>query len=241
LAGAVTFEPFVGDGRPGDVGTFRAPNDPAGIAATVARLRTLVPALIVAEETGGYEWALDALAAAGLPLVVATSQALSIAGHLGGAAFLSKTQKAGRASLRQNFESTISDPNFDHEKMHEVASATQEVANAIKKHYGGGIQTFLRAHGERMVKELSEILQNAGISNAKAGRIARLWLQNVANMPVLSTSDKHVKEYLRKNKLTPTQLMKKADAIGVSVAYLDDILLVEHQRKRKVARRKTIR
>jgi transposase len=51
---------------------WTATNDPEGIAATVARLRTLAPALIVAEATGGYERALvAALAAAGLPLVVA--------------------------------------------------------------------------------------------------------------------------------------------------------------------------
>jgi len=51
---------------------WTAPNDPAGIAATVTRLRTLAPALIVVEATGGYERALvAAVAAAGLPLVVA--------------------------------------------------------------------------------------------------------------------------------------------------------------------------
>jgi transposase len=51
---------------------WTATNDPEGIAATVVRLRTLTPALIVAEATGGYERALvAALAAAGLPLVVA--------------------------------------------------------------------------------------------------------------------------------------------------------------------------
>ena len=55
-----------------DGGKWTAPNDAEGIAATVARLRTMVPSLIVAEATGGYERALvGGLAAAGLPLVVA--------------------------------------------------------------------------------------------------------------------------------------------------------------------------
>jgi len=55
---------------------WTAPNNPEGIAATVARLRTLTPALIVAEATGGDERALvAALAAAGLPLVVANPPA----------------------------------------------------------------------------------------------------------------------------------------------------------------------
>src|SRR5262249_11609736 len=51
---------------------WTAANDAEGIAATVARLRTRAPTLVVAEATGGYERALvAALAAAGLPLVVA--------------------------------------------------------------------------------------------------------------------------------------------------------------------------
>ena len=57
--------------RPEGVG-WTATNDPEGVAATVARLRTLAPTLIVAEATGGYERALvAALATAGLPVVVA--------------------------------------------------------------------------------------------------------------------------------------------------------------------------
>ena len=52
--------------------TWRVANDDAGCAALVARLRTLAPALIVLEATGGYERAVvAALAAAGLPVVVA--------------------------------------------------------------------------------------------------------------------------------------------------------------------------
>src|SRR5574342_220073 len=47
-------------------------NDVAGVSALVARLRPLGPALIVCEATGGFERAaIAALAAAGLPVVVA--------------------------------------------------------------------------------------------------------------------------------------------------------------------------
>lgn len=55
--------------RPG--GRFRVPNDPAGIADLVARVRGIGPALVVMEATGGYEAdALAALLAAGLPTAV---------------------------------------------------------------------------------------------------------------------------------------------------------------------------
>lgn len=52
--------------------TWQVPNDEAGVAALVARLRALAPSIIVAEATGGFERAaVAALAAAGLPMVVA--------------------------------------------------------------------------------------------------------------------------------------------------------------------------
>jgi transposase len=61
---------FVVACRP-DHGSWSAMNDAHGIAATVARLQELVPALIVLESTGGYEFALaEALTAAQLPVVV---------------------------------------------------------------------------------------------------------------------------------------------------------------------------
>src|SRR5213593_5315335 len=51
---------------------WSAVNDEVGITALVARLRPLAPALIVCEATGGFERAaIAALAAAGLPVVVA--------------------------------------------------------------------------------------------------------------------------------------------------------------------------
>jgi len=52
--------------------SFAVPNDDAGVAVVVKRLKVLSPALIVLEATGGYETAAAAsLAAAGLPVVVA--------------------------------------------------------------------------------------------------------------------------------------------------------------------------
>src|SRR5881394_2181585 len=57
--------------RPSGEGWSEA-NDEAGITALVARLRPLGPALIVCEATGGFERAaIAALAAAGIPVVVA--------------------------------------------------------------------------------------------------------------------------------------------------------------------------
>jgi transposase len=57
--------------RPG-ARAFAVGNDDAGVRDLVARLRAAAPALVVLEATGGYELgAVAALAAAGLPVVVA--------------------------------------------------------------------------------------------------------------------------------------------------------------------------
>jgi transposase len=59
------------DGAYRSGGTFRAANNPEGIAAVVARLRDQTVTLVVLEATGGLEIPLaDALAAAGLPVAV---------------------------------------------------------------------------------------------------------------------------------------------------------------------------
>jgi len=52
--------------------SWQVPNDEVGVTGLVVRLRALGPALIVCEATGGFERiAIVALAAAGLPIVVA--------------------------------------------------------------------------------------------------------------------------------------------------------------------------
>lgn len=52
--------------------TWSVPNEEAGVAQLVTRVRTLRPTLVVCEATGGYEQgAVTALVAAGLPIVVA--------------------------------------------------------------------------------------------------------------------------------------------------------------------------
>ena len=51
--------------------TLRFTNDEAGIVALVAEMKTLTPALIVLEATGGFEtYSVAALAAAALPVAV---------------------------------------------------------------------------------------------------------------------------------------------------------------------------
>jgi transposase len=73
-------------------------NDAAGVGALVPRLLTLRPALVVLEATGGYERAaVAALAAAGLPLVVANPRQIRAFARAVGQ--LAKTDRLDAAML----------------------------------------------------------------------------------------------------------------------------------------------
>ncbi len=61
---------------------FRVPNDDAGLAAVVDRLRDLPPALVVLEATGGYEAPVAAaLARAGLPVAIVNPRQVRAFAH----------------------------------------------------------------------------------------------------------------------------------------------------------------
>jgi hypothetical protein len=168
-------------------------------------------------------------------------QASAIAGHLGSARDAASKDTKQQARLRRDFEATIRSPDFDHSEMDKIAASISEVAAMIKRRYGGGIQTFLRFHGNRMVKELFGYLRKSGVAPRKAHRIATVWMQNVANMPVLSTDEPHVRAFCKKYGLTLNAFFKAADRLALNVAYLDDILLVNHFQSTKggVATKKT--
>lgn len=93
--------------RPGPA--FRVPNDPAGHAALVDRLRPLAPALVVVEATGGLELpAVAALAAAGIPVAaVNPRQARDFAKGTGR---LAKTDRIDAEALAHFAEAVRPDP-----------------------------------------------------------------------------------------------------------------------------------
>ena len=131
--------------------------------------------------------------------------------------------------IHANFQHAVASPDFDHARVEELATTLERVSHAIEQRFGGGIQRFLRSHGERMVHELSELLAECGVPAQKSRRVATVWLQNVSNMPVLSSDDEHVAAFCKAHQLTPRDLLHLADAMSVNVAYLDDALLAHHQ------------
>ena len=92
---------FVVACRPDGV-RWTATNNPEDIAATVARQRTMAPALVVVEATGGYERALvAALAVAAVPLVAANPRQVRDFAKATGQLFrLSGDGQPGEASVQ---------------------------------------------------------------------------------------------------------------------------------------------
>jgi hypothetical protein len=158
------------------------------------------------------------------------AQAVAIAGHLSVTRASKGQNRKFTGALKKNFQKTISSPDFDHDRVGEAAASIDRLSQEMGKRYGGGIQTFLRSHGERMASELSAMLQQCGVPASKSRRVAIVWLQNVANMPLLSVDDEHITSFCKTNNVTKAELLKVADAMSLNVAYLDDVLLVEHQR-----------
>lgn len=97
----------------------------------------------------------------------------------------------------------------------------------VKKTWDGYLQRFLREHGRKMVAELGAILNSAGISDSASRKIATLWLQNVANVPVLLSSDRYIQAFCREHQLSDTELVETADRLGLNISVLDDLLAME--------------
>jgi transposase len=139
-------------------------NEEAGVAALVARLRSLRPALVVCEATGGFERAvIAALAAAGLPVVVANpSQVRDFARATGQ---LAKTDRLD-AQILARFAEAIRPPirPVPDEQTQALAALVArrrqliELLTAEKNRLrlaAQPIQTRLRAHITWLEKELA--------------------------------------------------------------------------------------
>jgi hypothetical protein len=75
-----------------------------------------------------------------------------------------------------------------------------------------------------MVRELQSALKNIGVSSDTAAKIAVLWLQNVADLPILLPGDIYIQSFCEDHKLSPRKLIEAADRLGLNVGLLDDLL-----------------
>jgi len=113
------------------------------------------------------------------------------------------------------------------------------VAAAIKKRWNGHLHRLLREHGQTMTDDLGALLVENGVERRIAQKVATLWLQNVANIPLLLPDDAHIRSFCKRAGISPRQLLETADGLGLNVTVLDDLLALQAQSNGGSHRRST--
>jgi hypothetical protein len=116
---------------------------------------------------------------------------------------------------------------FDEEHAARGLTAIREAAQVIAERFGGRLQRYLRHYGEVMLGEVGGIFSFSSLTEAEAGVAFTYWLQNVLGMP-LSLVDENVQRFCERHGLQPTQLLAAADEMGLNLALVDDLVLLEN-------------
>lgn len=122
-------------------------------------------------------------------------------------------------------------------KADQLVSVLVNLASTVRKRWSGFIQRYLREHGTRMAEDLEAILKKEGLEAQDARRAAILWLQNVANLPLLASGEERVRTFCSRHNISDRALLEAADSLGLNVAVIDDLLELEPPRNARKKRR----
>ena len=106
-------------------------------------------------------------------------------------------------------------------------STLASVATCVSSSWGGHVQKLLRKYAQPLADELAAHLVAAGIAEPQAAKTSVIWLQNVANLPILLPTDPHITDVCSKFGVSVDQLIQESDDAGLNVAVLDDLLAIE--------------
>lgn len=187
-------------------------------------------------ELGDYPWELETdrwgelvacvlSEAAGLSWAQARAavETLSTLGVIGAADLASSDEEQQR--LVQDVIRRLSPRSeASSESCSQTARLLVRIARTVTKRWNGHIQRFLRQHGSKMVSDLASLLEGNDLPRSAAAKIATLWLQNVANLPLLKQDDEHIRRFRASAGLSNSELLHLADEFHLNVAVLDDIL-----------------
>lgn len=73
---------------------------------------------------------------------------------------------------------------FSEENIRHAVKLLVHVASAVRKDYGGKIQTFLRRHGEAMRNELMNSFYEDSLETEQLRYAISHWLQNAMSLPI---------------------------------------------------------
>jgi hypothetical protein len=129
-----------------------------------------------------------------------------------------------RVLIEQILARVLDDGSAKNTTSSAAAAMLTRIARVAIEKWDGHIQRFLRRHGEAMVTDLAAILTAKDLPAPRAAKVATVWLQNVANLPVLHQKDPHLHAFRLSHKMTEAELLDLADRLDLGVAVLDDVL-----------------
>jgi hypothetical protein len=148
----------------------------------------------------------------------------------------------GRLKLSEPGQLVKSDPSYrrllsdvltrlglDSQTAAAAIDALAEVAQVVCRDWRGKPQVFLRNLGDEGVHRFSKSFGGDGLGENAVERIARLWLQNVASLPIWNAEDDHLRDFRREYGISESELDEISDELGINVAVLDDVLARHHR------------
>lgn len=103
-----------------------------------------------------------------------------------------------------------------------------KVASRLEAHSTHKLQQVLRDAAAHIIRELEELLSGADLTQEQRLSASILWVQNVANMPVISESSKHIAELCEKFSIEPQDFLALADKLNLNAALLNDVVGARH-------------
>jgi hypothetical protein len=104
-----------------------------------------------------------------------------------------------------------------------AARALRHVAEVIRRDHGGKLQRLLRRHGEALRDELVRAFGSDALAGDELGRAVSHWLQNALSLPI-SLESPAVAAFCARLGVTPQELWRAADELGLNLAVVDDLV-----------------
>ena len=167
-------------------------------------------------------------------LEVDPAQARACVHVLDGLSLLSPHELAAlREKDRQFIRQALARAGLPPKLVGRVTVLLEAAAQIIRERWRGHLQRFLREHGDQMVEELAEELVKTRLKEPARRKVAALWLQNVANLPILLPEDEHIAAFCSRHEGTESDLLEAADQLGLNLALVDDLLAMDEKNARE--------
>jgi hypothetical protein len=110
-----------------------------------------------------------------------------------------------------------------------------ELARSARRRWDGHVQRLVRNHAKSILLDFKRAMSDVDADDAVIQRIGAVWLQNAFGIPLFHRMDGHLEEYMKAHGVTEDELIDIADATGISLPVLDDLIAVHSEDARTPA------